>query len=351
MSEKTSDERLLKLLKISKELFSTRETALLHSRLTDAFLEEADAQRGALLLRDGESSNLNFECGRTRNGEDLSEDDFKISSIASRVLKENSPIFVTDTSSPSPKGAEEGALKIVSCVPLSVEDRALGVIYTEGYSVVEKAFQNNNQRFLEILSEHAAAACENARLFERATNDPLTGLPNNSYFMHELAKAMKDASGDAAAGILLLDMDSFKRVNTAAGAGAGDQALIDIANTLQDIARADGLVARYSSDKFAILLPPEQNVSIALRLRDVAERARAAVGTKVYHGIRLSASIGGVAFPDGAKESSQAEIESAPDMVAAADDLLAKARARGMGEVEIGEYTKPKDTKTPEKAE
>jgi len=115
---------------------------------------------------------------------------------------------------------------------------------------------------------------------------------------------------------------------TAAGAEMGDRALIDIAATLQEVLRADGLVARYGSDKFAILLPPEGDAKISIRLRDVAERARACVRTKTYHGIQMSASIGGVCYPG-------PRVESAPDLVALADDALAKARARGDGGVEI----------------
>ena len=139
----------------------------------------------------------------------------------------------------------------------------------------------------------------------------------------------REATPKAAAGVLLLDVDAFKRVNIAAGAEAGDRALIDIALTLQEVTRADGLVARYGSDKFAVLLPPEEGTGIHLRLRDVAERTRAAVATKSFHGVQMSASIGGIAFPGPA-------VQSAPDLVALADDLLAKARARGPGEVEIG---------------
>ncbi|MEK7703572.1 MAG: diguanylate cyclase, partial [Myxococcota bacterium] len=92
--------------------------------------------------------------------------------------------------------------------------------------------------------------------------------------------------------------------------------------------RADGLVARYGSDKFAILLPPENGASIAVRLRDVAERVRAAIATKTYHGVHLSVCIGGISYPG-------PRVEGAPDLVSLADDLLGKARSRGIGEVEI----------------
>ena len=57
-------------------------------------------------------------------------------------------------------------------------------------------------------------------------------------------------------------------------------------------------------------------------------RARAAVSTKTYHGVHMTASIGGVAFPG-------PSASSAPDLIAIADDVLAKARGRGQGQVEV----------------
>ncbi|MFC1612142.1 diguanylate cyclase domain-containing protein, partial [Myxococcota bacterium] len=262
----------------------------------------------------------------------VNQSEGRISSVAKRVFKERKPVFATDTATQddlaSRRSVDELNLKMMVCVILSTESEPIGVIYADGKTSLDKVFTNTNRRTLEMLADHAAAAIENARMFERATNDPLTGLPNNSYFILQLAKVMREASSSSCAGVLLLDVDAFKRVNMAAGAEAGDRALVDIAGTLQDVARADGLVARYGSDKFAILLPPEEGTAIAVRLRDVAERARAAVATKTYHGVQVSVSIGGVHYPGPI-------VESAPDLIALADDQLAKARARGPGEVEI----------------
>ncbi len=332
MPQESFDERLVWLLQISRSMLATRDLDRLLTLITDAFVQAAEADRGFLLLKDRLSGKLAQRVGRTSKGLDTGESESRISSVASRVFKEKKPVFATDTASQddlaSRRSVDELNLKMMVCVPLATETETIGVIYADGKTSLDKVFTNTNRRTLEMLADHAAAAIENARMFERATNDPLTGLPNNSYFILQLAKVMREATEDSRAGILLLDVDAFKRVNLAAGAEAGDRALVDIAATLQDVARADGLVARYGSDKFAILLPPEEGTSIAVRLRDVAERARAAIATKTYHGIHVTVSIGGVNFPG-------PKAESAPDLVALADDQLAKARSRGPGEVEI----------------
>lgn len=333
MVQDSFDERLIWLLKVSRSMLATRDLDRLLSLITDAFIEACEADRGFLLLKERDNGKLVQRVGRTAAGQDITESEARISSVANRVFRERKAVFATDTGTQddlaSRRSIDELRLKMMVCVPLATEHEVLGVIYADGKTSLDKVFTNTNTRTFEMLADHAAAAIENARMFERATNDPLTGLPNNSYFIQQLAKVMREATPKSQAGILLLDIDAFKRVNIAAGAEAGDRALIDIANTLQDVARADGLVARYGSDKFAVLLPPEEGTSIGLRLRDVAERTRAAIATKAYHGVQLSSSIGGIGYPGPAAQS-------APDLVALADDLLAKARARGPGEVEIG---------------
>jgi diguanylate cyclase (GGDEF)-like protein len=338
MAQDSFDERLIWLLKVSRSMLATRDLDRLLSLITDAFIEACEADRGFLLLYERNVGKLVQRVGRTSAGKDITESESKISSMASRVFREKKPVFATDTATQedlaSRRSVDELRLKMMVCVPLATDTEALGVIYADGRTQLDKVFTNTNRRTFEMLADHAAAAIENARIFERATNDPLTGLPNNSYFIQQLAKVMREVSASMQAGVLLLDVDAFKRVNQAAGAEAGDRALIDIAMTLQDIARADGLVARYGSDKFAILLPAEEGTAIGLRLRDVAERARAAIATKSYHGIQMSASIGGFGFPSTARPTDQLPT-SAPDLVAIADDMLARARARGGGELEI----------------
>jgi len=333
MTQESFDERLIWLLKVSRSMLATRDLDRLLTLITDAFIEATEADRGFLLLRDRITGKLTQRVGRTAHGTDISDSEARISSVASRVLREREPIFATDTGAQddlaSRRSVDELRLKMMVCVPLATESEVMGVIYADGKTSLDKVFTNTNRSTFEMLADHAAAAIENARMFERATNDPLTGLPNSSYFLLQLAKSMREATPNASTGMLLIDVDAFKRVNQAAGAEAGDRALIDIGATLQDIARADGLVARYGSDKFAILLPPETSAPIAIRLRDVAERVRAAVATKTYHGIHLSVCIGGINYPG-------PNVDSAPDLVALADDLLGKARSRGPGEVEIG---------------
>jgi diguanylate cyclase (GGDEF)-like protein len=322
MSDSSSDsERDIWLVKTARSMLVTRELRTLLPMVADTLMTLTQAERCFILLRNRESGLLTQSLAKTALGNEIPFDK-RVLSLANRVLKEKKAIFSGEVQHDGVGSAE----KFTVYLPLATDTDVVGVTYLDGQS--KKPLNGNQRQLLESVADFSAAAIDNARMFERATNDPLTGLPNNSYFLMQLAKAMLQANEEKRVGILLLDVDAFKRVNNAAGAEMGDRALLDIAVTLQDVLRADGLVARYGSDKFGILLPPDETTSIGVRLRDCAERARAAIATKVYHGLQMSACIGGVGFPGN-------EAKLPADLIAIADDVLAKARARGPGEVEI----------------
>ena len=334
MAHETLEQQLVWLLEKSRMLIGTREVTRLLGVSVDALLEFTGAERAFFLVDNPATSRLATALGKSAAGDELAAADPRVMQVASQVFKDRrSVLAIDDPQQEGPlarRAATELRLKLLVCLPLVVANEALGVLYADGKT---DPVNVAHSRALELFAEHVAIALDNARMYERATNDLLTGLPNNSYFLFQLNKALKEATEGNRGGVLLLDLDAFKRVNQAAGAEMGDRALIDIAHTLREILRSDGLVARYGSDKFAILIPSDTSTPINLRLRDVAERARAAIGTKAYYGVSLSASIGGVSFPAPSPTGTR---PTAPDVIATADDILARARNRGQGQVEIG---------------
>ena len=91
----------------------------------------------------------------------------------------------------------------------------------------------------------------NARLRLQVALDPLTGLANR--------RALFDAIEDQhrrprVAGVLLIDLDHFKRINDRYGHAVGDAVLVDFAGVLQREVRQDCLCARYGGEEFLVLL-------------------------------------------------------------------------------------------------
>ena len=137
------------------------------------------------------------------------------------------------------------------------------------------------------------------RLNMLANHDPLTGLPNRSYFQdflnHALAQAQREKSQVS---LLFIDLDRFKHINDSQGHEVGDQVLRIVASRLSDQLRADDFVARLGGDEFAVILthpPASRGASrVARKLNQVlAESFR--LGSRRY---AIGASIGISVYPD-----------------------------------------------------
>ncbi len=86
-----------------------------------------------------------------------------------------------------------------------------------------------------------------------AMHDALTDLPNRSALQRVVDGALQSGQVGAA---IMIDMDYFKRVNTAFGHGAGDQLVLGLAGVLRDVARdCSGELFRVGEDQFVLHLP------------------------------------------------------------------------------------------------
>lgn len=163
-----------------------------------------------------------------------------------------------------------------------------------------------------------------AQLEELSRHDGLTGIANRRVFdetlERELARAVRDGS---AVGLIMLDLDHFKRLNDSHGHLAGDQALCAVAEALARQIRAGDLAARYGGEEFAVILPGVTSTEIVA----VAEGLRRRIAglpvpvsaSDLPTGITVSA--GAATFPEHAA--------SAADLIRAADRALYTAKAAG----------------------
>jgi diguanylate cyclase (GGDEF)-like protein len=93
------------------------------------------------------------------------------------------------------------------------------------------------------------------RLRELADRDPLTGLFNRRRMEFEFAEERdRRLRAGGSSSLVVLDLDSLKRINDTLGHTAGDEALVRLARTLRDRTRRTDTVARIGGDEFAVLL-------------------------------------------------------------------------------------------------
>jgi len=159
-------------------------------------------------------------------------------------------------------------------------------------------------------------------LRERANKDLLTMLPNRPAISAALEMELSRCHRDRrTVGIILLDIDHFKKINDTYGHFTGDAVLRETASRLRSNMRPYDQVGRYGGEEFLVVLPNcdlEQATIQAERMRHRLESDTImADGTEM----RISASFG-VTVSDGSERS--------PDLyVRVADEALYRAKANG----------------------
>ena len=98
---------------------------------------------------------------------------------------------------------------------------------------------------------------------ERAQNDPLTGVLNRATFASRADQIIRTSGPEAMHALLMMDVDGFKMVNDVFGHGAGDQALIDIADAMRSALRRGDLIGRLGGDEFVVFLSDIPNDAVA----------------------------------------------------------------------------------------
>ena len=118
-----------------------------------------------------------------------------------------------------------------------------------------------------FLTDITARKAAEARVYEFAYSDQLTGLPNRSAIVENVQAAVASSRGDSRWGALLfIDLDQFKILNDSKGHHIGDQLLVAVAGRLRALVHEQDLVGRLGGDEFVILL---HDLAIA---PEVAER-------------------------------------------------------------------------------
>ncbi|MEO7433684.1 MAG: EAL domain-containing protein [Dokdonella sp.] len=154
-----------------------------------------------------------------------------------------------------------------------------------------------------LLAVAARRKAEETILFQ-LLHDDLTRLPNRRLLMQRLdAELLRARDQHRCGALLFLDLDRFKMVNDTLGHAIGDLLLVAVADKLQQILGADGMVARLSGDEFVMLMGDLVRDERQVRSRvDVLLAAiRAEFSDALHageHRLHVTPSIGIEIFPD-----------------------------------------------------
>jgi diguanylate cyclase (GGDEF)-like protein len=171
----------------------------------------------------------------------------------------------------------------------------------------------------------------NEELETIARMDALTGLGNRLRLNEDLASlAARIERSGGTAGLLLMDLDRFKRLNDTCGHLAGDAALRGVADVLRKTSRSGDGVYRYGGEEFLVLL------------HDCDEAALQMAGQRYLTAIQAA----GMPHPDnppyglvtasaGATELSQANCTDVDSALHDSDEALYEAKENGRNRLEI----------------
>jgi diguanylate cyclase (GGDEF)-like protein len=204
---------------------------------------------------------------------------------------------------------------VVAVLPLAYDTSAVGDGYIGELIIVGPAYLLlgaliiQGKAILVDLREQAHA---------QALRDPLTDLPNRRALVEWLDERMRTRRPT---GLLLVDLDGFKEVNSLHGYPEGDRVLCEAGAALRGCVRAGDFVARLGGDEFAVLTPDGDPAAMDQLADRVLDRLRGFEETAGLDRVRLTASAGWSLYP--------ADAETLDDLVASADVCLRSAKADG----------------------
>ncbi|HSR67170.1 MAG TPA: diguanylate cyclase [Acidobacteriota bacterium] len=161
-----------------------------------------------------------------------------------------------------------------------------------------------------------------------AYTDPLTGLPNRKAFDQTLKDAMRGAlEKERSLGLILIDIDHFKRFNDTYGHLLGDKVLKQVGTVLRQSTKGKDTPARYGGEEFAIVLPdtPLQGacaLAESIRLAVEAGRVRRIESGETVGRVTVSAGV--ACWKPGEKHS---------DFFGRADAALYQSKQSGRNQV------------------
>lgn len=168
-------------------------------------------------------------------------------------------------------------------------------------------------------------------LQHQSVRDPLTQLYNRRYlvesFERELARARRN---QVYIGVVLIDIDHFKRYNDTYGHDGGDALLREFGSFFKNQCRREDIACRYGGEEFVMVMPGIDEQDLLNRCEDIRNKTKL---LKIEHrGQKLGTitiSIGAALFP--------MHGESPDSLINAADTAMYAAKHRGRDQVVLGQ--------------
>jgi diguanylate cyclase (GGDEF)-like protein len=161
------------------------------------------------------------------------------------------------------------------------------------------------QHYVEKLERSSGALQESHERFRHAAyHDALTELPNRNFFLDELKELLQQTQENTEVNfaVLFLDLRNFKTINDSLGHNMGDRLIKNVAKRLQSMIRDEDMVARFSGDKFGViltdLLSRDEATGFADRLAKRLAEPYTLDGRQVFTSAKIGIAYGNSKYPE-----------------------------------------------------
>lgn len=208
---------------------------------------------------------------------------------------------------------------------MMAQGEALGVLYLR--SQQKQQFTQAKQQLASAVAEHIALALANLKLHEalqqQSIRDPLTGLFNRRYLEESLERELNRASRkQQPLGIIMIDVDHFKKFNDSFGHEAGDTALRELGTFIIKQIRGADIACRYGGEEFILILPEASLNTTRERAEQIRQGAKhLALQNRRQHLDAITLSLGVAVFPEHGL--------TGESVIHAADAALYRAKSEG----------------------
>lgn len=213
--------------------------------------------------------------------------------------------------------------------PIKYKQIPLGIIVLA--SVYEFLPEIHNS--LDLFSQGLALALNNALTHDQvqklAAIDPLTNIYNRRFGLirlhEEYARAIRHQQ---ALGVMMIDVDDFKKINDTFGHSVGDRVIYHIAKVIRSAIREGDIAMRYGGEEFLCVIVGASTEDVHKIAEKILRMIKDSVIRHGQQSIKTTISIGIAAYPED-------EINSEQDLIEFADKALYMAKDMGKNRIVI----------------
>jgi diguanylate cyclase (GGDEF)-like protein len=322
-------QRMYSVISLIRNISSILDLNVLLDKILMTAIEISGAQNGYLMLRNEKTGNIETFVKKVTSGSasDVSNQIVQMVNDRGEAVVTN----IADGANSVQSSMLINKTKSVLCLPIKSNDEIVGICYLEN-KLSSAVFEQEDVEILNTVLAQAAISIENAKLYNVATTDGLTGLISHMHFKYSLEKEIERCKRyKKVFSLIMFDVDHFKTINDTYGHQAGDLVLVTVANVLRDTFRSSDIIGRYGGDEIVVILPEiDESATLiaAKRLMDAIRNIKIQYEDKT---ISLTISAGIVIY--------NKHLLNCADMIKAVDNAMYISKKNGRNRFSIHDGT------------